>query len=257
MLFDAEFSPASHISILRKELGVDRIGLNPKRTAVSIVIGSAPPIPGELFESPKETEARYRIRRAPVVPFNLIDVILDRKPLASMSFQIEDYIRRGNRPIPQVLGSSFRLEDSAKQTSERVELSKITNWRVWSWEHEGRTFKAWAEYAGTTGWMKENDRSKVHVLLRNRRGEELRVPSSALSDDDWNWARKGRTWKSTKPNFQSTQYLMLEIKGIRSSSESLTIPTDTIAHSTCFIQRIKPGSRLFERPENARMTFPI
>ncbi len=213
MLFDAEFSPASHISILRKELGVDRIGLNPKRTAVSIVIGSAPPIPGELFESPKETEARYRIRRAPVVPFNLIDVILDRKPLASMSFQIEDYIRRGNRPIPQVLGSSFRLDDSAKQTSERVELSKITNWRVWSWEHEGRTFKAWAEYAGTTGWMKENDRSKVHVLLRNRRGEELRVPSSALSDDDWNWARKGRTWKSTKPNFQSTQYLMLEDKG--------------------------------------------
>ncbi len=210
MLFDADFLPPSQLSLLRKAIRSDRVGMSPICTPVDIVVGGAPAIPGELWTSPENSEFEYQIRKASQIPFNLVDVVLKRGSMAKISLEIKNHVWFNNATFPGVLGSDRLLAAHHAETQSRVEEASNVNWRVWTWQHEGRTFKAFAEYAGTTTWFGAvSDRSNVVVVLRNRRGDEIRVPSSALSDDDWNWARNGRIWVSMLPSHQDKQYLMV------------------------------------------------
>ena len=214
MLFDAKFIPASMMSSLRKEIAGSKEGLAATSTPTEIKIGSAPAMRGELWESPKNVPVNYRIIRTPRVAFDFFSVVLEQPSIAKISLQIEN---AGSQygAISPTLGTPRLLDERRIATESRVKESIKPNWRVWSWEHSsGISFKAWAEFGGMLGSSTNNDRAKGEVLLRNRNGQEIRIPCSALSDDDWNWARKGRIWASvTIPKFRETQMSLIADRG--------------------------------------------
>jgi len=213
MLFVAEFSPASMMSNLRKIAGAKE-GLAATSTPTEIKIGSAPAMRGELWESPKNVPVNYRIIRTPRVAFDFFSVVLEQPPIAKISLQVEN---AGSQfgAINPTLGTPRLIDERRVATESRVKESIKPNWRVWSWKHSsGISFKAWAEFGGMLGVSTNNDRSKVEVLLRNRNGDEIRIPGNALYDDDWNWARKGRIWASvTIPKFRETQMPLIVDRG--------------------------------------------
>jgi hypothetical protein len=212
MLFDAEFQPLSPLSVLRSEFKAERVGQSPRRSAVKIPLGGSL-IPGELWTPPESSTSQYKIRKSSRIPFQLVDITLERASQAKIALEIKNYAWLRDRTFVSSLGTDASLAVRQEETRQRIEDTLQSNWRVWNWEYEGRTYRAFAEYAGTTNWLRGiNDRSNVTVILRNRRGEEIRVPSSALSDDDWNWAREGRIWVSMNEQHQSQQYLLVEDK---------------------------------------------
>jgi hypothetical protein len=214
MLFDAEFTPASMMSNLRKVIQAEKRGLGPTRTPIDIESGSGRSMRGELYESPKGVNVNYAIRRSSGVAFDFYSVYLEQPPLAKISLQVKN---TGSHfgPINPVLGTQRQLEEQSAATKERIEELKKPNWRVWSWKSQsGVSFKAWAGFGGMLTKSSNSDRSKDEVLLRNRNGEEVRVPAIALEDKDWNWARKGRIWDTVKdPASRQTQMWLVEDKG--------------------------------------------
>ena len=125
------------------------------------------------------------------------------------------------------------LAEWQAETQLRVKEALKPNWRVWTWNHSGMQFMAWAEFGGTMGAGKFNDLSKRDVLLRARNGKEIRVPCNALSDADWEWARKGRMWKGTNPQSVNTQYNLVEDLGhsIRLQGVASKKPCDLVNFS--------------------------
>ncbi len=209
MLFDAEFIPQSMMSVLRKEIFVDRVGLNPKRTSVSIPFGSTPTVQGELWESPKGVPFEYKIYRTSNVLFNFVSVSLERSPLAKIALAIKNPGPQNHSKQPSAMNPMTLIQWQA-ETQRRVKEAIKPNWRVWTWNHSEMKFMAWAEFGGTLGAGKIDDRSKRDILLRARNGKEIRVPCNALSDDDWNWARKGREWNAMSLD---KQYNLVDVLG--------------------------------------------
>jgi len=188
MLFDAEFEPPSTMSILRKMIFADRVGKPPKRTSVSMDLSSATPVQGELYESPNEIPVQYKIRRTSQVFFNLVDVTLEQEKRVKISLAIKNPAP-ANRLPPSSTNPST-LDEWQVETQLRVKESIKHNWRVWTWSHTGKNFKAWAEFNGTAGAGKIDERGKRDVFLKARNGREIRVPCIVLSDEDWNWIPK-------------------------------------------------------------------
>ncbi len=240
MLFDAKSAPGSMMSNLRKEIMGKKNGLAPTRKSIDIDTGSGRPMRGELWESPKGVNVNYAIRRTAGVAFDFFSVNLEQSPLAKLSLQVEN---AGSNfgSINPVLGTLQQLVDRSAATKARIDELSKPNWRVWSWKHpSGVRFKAWAEFGGMLNRPANNDRTKEEILLRNRNGEEVRVPASALEDKDWNWARKGRIWASvTSPNFKSTQMPLLEDFG---KNIEIAIPN---SKSTVLFENLKSEDKAF------------
>ncbi len=217
LLFDAnKFNPQSPICILRKEIAVACIGSSPQRTLVPFIpYPSAPEVLGELWEYPATAPVKYKIKRSPHILFDLVDLSLERKPLdLNISLAIKSTTGRPNNPIPQTTIPLAVLGERQKETQLRVEESIKPNWRIWTWNHSGTRYRAWAEFGGTMGTGKPHDRLIREVLLRGRNGQEIRVPCSALIDDDWNWARLGRLWKSNGLEVNSQYNLVGDLSNI-------------------------------------------
>ena len=212
MLFDARFKPQSPMSLLRKEIFVDRVGLNPKRTLVPIELGLTRPVQGERYESPKGVPFEYDIRRTSHVLFDFTSVSLERRPQAKLSLAIKNPGPQNPSKQPSAMNPTTLVQWQG-ETQLRVKEAIKPNWRVWTWNDSGMQLMAWAEFGGTMGAGKFDDRSKRDVLLRARNGKEIRVPCNALSDADWEWARKGRMWKGTNPQSVNTQYNLVEDLG--------------------------------------------
>lgn len=211
ILFDKDFVPLSPFGLLRKQVKADRVGENPRRTAVSIAVAGGTPIPGELWTSPENSRASYRIRKSSRIPFSLVDITFSGGSKASIRLELKHHhwVEPGES-VSDLVGADSELSASVKATEREWVEKSIPNWRVWTWEYQDRTYKAYAEYGGTTNYLgTTNDRTKVTVILRNRRGDEVRIPSTALDDDDWNWARKGREWKFLGKQEQDRQLLLM------------------------------------------------
>jgi len=207
---DAEFILASKMSSLRKEIAGGKKGLAPTRKKIPIPLGSTRNVQGELWESPEGVDVNYRIQRTPEIAFDFYSVFL-KQSNTMISLEIE---KGGSQfgAIHPTLGTPLLLEQRRVATQLRVKEAIKPNWRVWSWSDQpsGTSFKAWAEFGGMLGSSTNNDRSKGEVLLRNRNGDEIRIPGNALSADDWNWARKGRIWASASIEFRETQMPLLD-----------------------------------------------
>jgi hypothetical protein len=214
MLFDADCSPRSPLSVLRNSMPGYRQGQSPERSAVRITLPDGDPIPGESWDSPENSPVKYRIRKSNRIPFNLVDVSFDLAPKANIVLEIREHVSLMDRKYKSLLDSKEALMTREENTLNRLKDEEKINSRVWTWEHQGRTFKAYAEYGGTATWLdKINDTSNVTVILRDKRGREILVPSAALSSDDWNWARNGRHWDAFKgKNNEPQQRLLIQDK---------------------------------------------
>ncbi len=215
MLFAAEFKPLSMMSVLRREIGAVRVGMNPKRTSTLIQLGTAPPILGELWESPPIAPVAYQIRRTPRVSFDFVDVSLNHQSLATISLAIENVGPQFDQ-AESTLGTPEQLVELHKETQIKVQNEIKPNWRVWNWTRSSSdsknptdtSFKAWAEFGGLVGSIALDDRLTQNVVLRNRSGMEIHVPCVALSDEDWEWARNGRFWLTSRPDLRNKQLIL-------------------------------------------------
>ena len=140
------------------------------------------------------------------------------------------------------------------ETQQRVKEAIKPNWRVWTWtqrdtnQHETK-FMAWAEFGGTMGAGKIEDKFKRDVLLRARNGKEIRVPCKALSDADWEWARRGRIWKVTHPQSINIQYnLVEEVRG----DIGVQAVGRTTVHTTPFVNLAPEDRTWIESLRSAR-----
>ena len=213
-LLDLGLAQFYDFSILQPSLS--RVGLEPKRTWVPIELGSTRPVQSERYESPKGVPFEYDIRRTSHVLFDFTSVSLERKPL-KISLAIKNPGLQSSSKKPSAMNPTTLLQWQG-ETQQRVKEAIKPNWRVWTWTQRETNqretkFMAWAEFGGTLRAGKFDVGSKRDVLLRARNGKEIRVPGNALSDDDWNWARKGRIWKGTSPPTIDLQYKLFEDLG--------------------------------------------
>jgi serine/threonine protein kinase len=215
MLFDVDCTPRSPMSALRNAMPGYRNGESAVRSAERITLSGGQAIPGETWDSPVGSPAKYRIRKSSRIPFNMVNVSFDLGPKANIALEIREHVWLKERNYKSLLASEEALSTREEETMSRLKDKEQINWRVWTWEHQGRTFKAYAEYGGTATWLdKIHDTSNVTVILRDGRGREILVPSGLLSSDDWNWARNGRYWESFKKEnnkqLQPQQYLLVQ-----------------------------------------------
>jgi serine/threonine protein kinase len=211
LLFGAEFSPQSALGLLKKEIAFDAIGRSPKRTSVSILPGAAPAVQGELWELPPEARVEQKIRRTSHILFDFFDLSLKR---AGMSVSLTFKSSSSHHALqPPTKVDSANLAERQRETQRRVAETSKPNWRIWTWNHAGENFRAWAEFGGMIGKGKMDDRSKWEILLRAKNSKEVKVPGAALSDEDWEWARNGRVWRLKDRNAIDSQFNVIEDRG--------------------------------------------
>ncbi len=210
LLFDAEFTPNSEFTIVRKEIALESIGFSATRSSVPITLESSPAVQGELWGYPAANTFEQKIRRSPHILFDVVDLTL-RKDSTKVSLAIKST----NVPNSENTAGSLAVavfEDRSQLTQGRIETLQSPNWRIWTWIDSGKTYRAWAEFGGTIGVGAIDNRQKREVLLRARDGQEIIVPCTNLVDADWDWAQKGRVWKDSKGN-QTPQYNLVEDTG--------------------------------------------
>jgi hypothetical protein len=215
MLFSADCTPRSSLSDLRDAMPGYRQGESPQRSAERIALPGGETVPGESWDSPEGSPARYRIRKSSRTPFNLIDVSFNLPSKASISLELGEHVLLKDRPYKSLLSSEAALSTREDETARRLKELELTNKnsRVWTWTHQDRTYKAYAEYGGTTKWVDAvHETWNVTVILRDRRGSEILVRSGDLSPDDWIWARNGRYWDTFKVNNEPQQRLLIQDK---------------------------------------------
>ncbi len=140
-------------------------------------------------------------------------------PFPKIDISLEVDSKRGQLPSDfsvSVFGSATQLESLVQKNGERYRSMEQPDWRVWTWKHDSKTYKVWAEFGGpfnpSPGGSIYSSTGSNFVLLCKTKGKEVRVPLESLSSSDHEYLKKGRVWDSRKTDGPLTLEKTDEIK---------------------------------------------
>jgi hypothetical protein len=192
MMFNADLKPSTSISSLRAKIAGNWPGMSRVAKSETLRHKSGQILACERWEPPIFIpQMNYSFLRSSQVPFGFVSVTLNRDEL-SIGLEMDKH----RRLLPyDVATSAFGTKDqlNALLQSNGIRLKPVanSNWRVWTWHHAGKTYKAWAEFGGEIDPVNGGD-----VLLRDEAELEIRVPKNSLSDSDVAFIDAGRIWPS-------------------------------------------------------------
>ncbi len=186
MLFDAELKPQSSIGVLRESIAGLFLDIPRSTEPGSFDTKGGETIRGALWtRSSLLLGSEYSILRSDDVPFSFGRVHVKVPLFPEIYLEVDSYspIDAGNR------GLHSELYETAQRNLDKFGAKARVNWRVWTWEHAGTTYKLWAEFGGKLEYG-----GSIFVALINKDQRTVRVPYSDLSDADRNAIELGRIW---------------------------------------------------------------
>lgn len=201
---------------------------------------------------------KYSLTRSHEVPFGFVAVKLSN-PFPKIDISLEVDSKRGQLPSDfssSVFGNATQLESLVQKNAERNRSMEQPDWRVWTWKHDSKTYKVWAEFGGifnpSTGGVVNLSTGSRFVLLCKTTGNEVPVPLESLSKSDHEYIKKGRVWDSRKTDGPLTLEKTDEIKkqvtfGFPESSvnKRVDVPMDYLSSvDKKFLERRRAAERL-------------
>ena len=195
MLFNADLRPrTTKIGELRANFAGLLSGMSRLGTKMDIEHKSGNRLEGYLYKSPLYlTTMNYSFFRSTQVPFGFVDVTLKANDI-KIGLETENFGKLGSDNETSPLFSNLAPSGPLQLNGLKPATTK-PNWRVWTWHHTGKTYKAWAEFGGTIATANGED-----VLLRDAAELEIRVPKNLLSELDIAYLDAGRIWPSIPDN---------------------------------------------------------
>ena len=189
MLFNADLRPrTTKIGELRADFAGLLSGMSRRGTKMDIEHRSGNRLECYLYKSPLDlATTNYSFFRSTQVPFGFVDVTLKANDI-KIGLETENFGRLGSDIETSPLFSNLVPSGPLPLNSVKPATTK-PNWRVWTWHHAGKTYKAWAEFGGTIETANGED-----VLLRDEAELEIRVPKNLLSELDIAFLDAGRIW---------------------------------------------------------------
>lgn len=217
MLFNADFTPRSQLTLLRNQIGAAIGGGMRRVTLGQKTLKSGLSIKTQTWEPPKNSNVAYSFVRSKETPFEIVDAHLDL--LLPIKVDIDFFLNSCEQtqeatPFAQNFNEAAWI-NKAQETKARVEkVLEEPNWRVWEWSRQGKVLKVYAEFCG----ILEKNGAKLTlrrgnnetVLLKNRAGNLLQIPCNILSDDDRKFIDQGRFWKTALS--ENKQFHLSEMK---------------------------------------------
>ncbi len=194
MLFNADVRPrTTKIGELRANFAGLLSGMSRLGTKMDIEHKSGNRLEGYVYKSPLDlATTNYSFFRSTQVPFGFVDVTLKANDI-KIGLETENFGKLGSDNETSPLFSNLAPSGPLQLNSLKPATTK-PNWRVWTWHHTGKTYKAWAEFGGTIATAYGED-----VLLRDAE-LEIRVPKNLLSELDIAYLDAGRIWPSIPDN---------------------------------------------------------
>lgn len=188
MLFNINLKPRTNICSLRDEFAGKLPNMPRKLTQEVIRHKSGDTFACERWEPPLILpQLNYSFVRSAQVPFGFISVRLVRNDLRIQLDMESHRTVRTDEWSNCAFGTPSQLDELLSNNQKR--LQPIPNWQVWTWSDADKTYKAWAEFGGTI-----ESQGAIDILLRDKAGNEIRVPETLLSQADQSAASKGRFW---------------------------------------------------------------
>jgi hypothetical protein len=239
MLFNAKLKPrTSSICTLRDEFAGILAGL--PRTPIydkPFRHKTGEMLTCERWESPKFLpNVNYSFKRSTQVPFGFVEVTL-KKDAIKIHLDTESY--RELRP-EEWSNSEFGTPASGDD---------LPNWQVWTWVHDGKTYKAWAEFGGKI----ESERI-TDIILRDNAGIEIRVPMGYFSKDNQALISRGRYWGKKPWNSSVPQWRNLKEYNRKSIDKTVVFETGKVDHTaSCSLRQLEQADqRWIEKLQNAK-----
>ncbi len=197
LLFAAELKPRSGIGRLRATIGGLLANISRQPLAITRTLKTGEVLHCERWVPPiKLPGLNYEIDRNAQIPFGFVSVTLN---VSDINIRLALENQRGELPTDfssSVFGTNENLAEIIERSKTRLQTKP--NWRVWTWDEAGKTYKAWAEFGGTV-----DKPDGQYVLLRNEANQETWVHSNRLTDADMQTVSQGRLWSAaTFPNRQ-------------------------------------------------------
>ncbi len=222
MLFNADIKPRNAISRLRAEFAGAFNGLSRGQGVPADFRSSGRPLSCLVYKPPKllsfSNQMDYCFQRSTEVPFGFVTASLTFLNL-KISLETESFRSLDPKHLPpSIIGSREALNESMMMIAKDP-LQAFPNWRVWTWNHSGKTYKAWAEFGGTI-----ESPTGVDVLLRDQSESEIRVPTNLLSNADRASLLKGRLWGKNAFGDKFSLWRTLDKDDVNSNSLYFLIP---------------------------------